>query len=100
MKSLIAIGDVGIPFYHSAFTTEGNLDNYVNIQAQNRNDILERFDFAVPVFHAYGHSAKYQVCQWSFMHCIHITNIHVLICLHTKSLYTYKHHEGTILWSL
>ena len=34
-------------------------------QAQNHDDILTKLDFAVPVFHAYGHSAKCQVREWS-----------------------------------
>ena len=38
------------------------------------------------VFHAYGHLAKCQVHQWSFMQCLHITYMHVLICMQTKNL--------------
>ena len=54
------------------------------MQAQNCNDILGRFNFAVPVFHAYGHLAKCQVRQWSFMQCLHITYMHYSYACKTR----------------
>ena len=56
-----------------------HLHSYANMQAQNRDDILQRFDFAVPVFHAYGHSAKCQVRQWSYSVYIHTHDLYVYV---------------------
>ena len=46
------------------------------VQSKKRDDLLTKFSFAVPVFHAYGHTAECQVCIVCIHSYMHQRQIH------------------------